>query len=79
MADKNLTKLSEEELAAYRQAADEEMNDARAKKAAVRDELQRREALALVEGLTDAQKATLRQHIGGVGGIDAGAMGGIGG
>ena len=81
----DLTKLTEDELTAERAAADEQMNALRDRKVAVRDELARRDAQAMVANLSPAQMAAVSselaraQSISNVGAIESQTeVGGIG-
>jgi hypothetical protein len=80
MAD-DLTQMTDDELAAYRQAADDEMSVSRDKKDAVKQEILRREAQAaldpMLEAMSDDQKAALAQHISDFTAGEQGEMGGL--
>ena len=59
----DLTTLTEDELTAERAAADEQMNALRDRKAAVRDELARRDAAAMIASLSPAQMAAVSSEL----------------
>ena len=80
----DLTTLTEDELTELRQAADDDIVAARVRKAAVRDELVRRDAAAIIASLSPAQMAAVgselarAQSISSVGAIESTAeVGGI--
>ncbi len=79
----DLTQMTEDELAAYRQAADEEMQAARDKKESVKQELLRREAEQSVDlmlpSMTEDQRTALAQHITDFTAGDQGTVGGVSG
>jgi len=81
----DLTTLTEDELTELRQAADDDIVAARVRKAAVRDELARRDAAAIIASLSPAQMAAVgselarAQSISSVGAIESQTeVGGIG-